>query len=460
MTPWFNLPKGAECGWQGPGDVAIIGAGLAGLCSARALLSVGFEVTVYEAGDKVASGASASPAGIVKPYVTRQPSDAMRFYEQAYKTLFQWLNELPDGGCFQPTGALQLEERPYPGNSARYENLDAPAASIKAGLTLQQDALYFKQAGWLSVEQLCQRLLADVKQRGGKVVFSSKLSRLTRIGNVDTSPGAGPGAGAGAGMVEIETNPANGEWELTFHSAPSVHCQQVVLASGTSLIDHDWLPKNVLFPARGQITAFNRDYELNTVISARQYAIPDKQCVWVGATFDRGNSDDSLIAKDDELNRQYATSLLTKNSINTAQTTQPSASALVDKTTNSAPTRQRIVDRFAGVRCTTLDRFPIVGPVPILAEARARYHDIHHGRHLDGYRSPAFYSGLAVMGGFGSRGIAAAPHASVLLANWASGRSDGDATETEYAPTTSTLYSENRLLSPLRFLIRQLKRGH
>lgn len=404
MTPWFALPKPADAGWQTPGDVAIVGAGLAGLCAARALLQTGFKVTVYEAAEHIAAGASASPAGIVKPYLTRQPTDAMRFYAQAFETLFTWLNELPNHGGFQAIGALQLVDdasrytRITPLNEhSTYEAVNPQDATQIASLPIEQSALFFKHGGWLSIQALCNHLKDDVIKRGAVIHTQHAL-------------------------IELARSEEHNRWVLQFEKQANTLHQQVVLANGATLANSPWLPKHGLIPARGQVSAFKKTCPMHTVISGRHYAIPDKDAIWVGASFNRGNNSSQWLDEDDEQNRHFAHTLL------------PGITAPLDE----------IVSRFAGVRCTTLDRFPLVGPVPDFKKAQRSYHDIHHGRNLSNYPAPNFHPGLAVIGGLGSRGITAAPHISVLLADWASGG--------------TSLHEQNRLLSPLRFLIRQLKR--
>jgi len=412
MTPpWFELPTPEACGWAIPPDdspvnsTAIIGAGIAGLCAAKALLKKGFPVTVYEAAPDCAAGASASPAGIIKPYVTRQPSDAMRFYTEAYKTLFRWLPELDNHGGLVSCGALQLIDRKFPDNPDVFETLSAEAASEFAGVQLSQSALRFKHAGWLSVHQLCHSLLSDVKALGGEFKTHHRLQNLSFDSNEDV-------------------------WTLTFdaNTTQASH-KTVLLASGAALVHCKLLPNPELIAARGQLTQFARSFALNTVVSGNNYAIPISSnndqtidSIWVGATFDRVNDDGACYETDDIKNQANANELL-------PHLHQPVDNAL---------------DSFAAVRCTTMDRLPILGPVPDADAALNAYHDIHHGRPLTDYPAPRFHPGLAVVGGLGSRGIALAPFAAELFVDWLTGG--------------NKLNEQNRLISPLRFLIRQLKR--
>lgn len=406
QTPWFDLPQATSCGWQRTSNVAVIGAGIAGLCTARALAKNGFNVTVYDSAAKCAAGASGSPAGIVKPYVTRVPSDAMRFHDLAYATLMRWLAELESSGGYRPIGALQLVGSSYGDRDAAekmaYELLDAQTSSTVSGVTLNSASIFFKHAGWLPVWKLCESLLLDLEERGGAFIGLHKLTDI--------------------GWQEAEKT-----WSLSFENAPKVQYKQVVLANGAALSQQKLVSTTELIPARGQISAMHRAFELHTVVSGQHYAIPDESCVWVGASFDRGNDNSAVSDADDIENRNVGNALLGN-----------------DLSPDADKPLGQVIDRFAGVRCTTLDRFPIVGPVPNTDTAQRQYHDIHHGRKLSAYPAPSFYPGLAVVGGLGAKGIAIAPFAADLLADWATGGNQ--------------LIGQNRLVSPLRFLIRRLKR--
>ncbi len=409
MTPWFNLPDASECGWRlptsgeqgkssGVPSVAIIGAGIAGLSAAFALQRIGYHVTVFDASDRCATGASASPAGIVKPYVTRQPSDAMRFYQNAYAVLMDWLVELGDASSYSEMGALQLKAEGYASNDVQ-QIVNAERASDIAGVSIDESAMWFRQAGWLSVQVLCEALLADVQRHGATFTPDHALIDLSR---------------------------ADEQWQLSFQQQPSAYFEHVILASGTDLLNEQWLPARTLIPARGQLTGFKNSTAIATVISGRHYAIPDEETLWVGATFDRGDRDTAVRVSDDDHNRNGLMDMLIEDCWH---------DPLIDET----PTAH-----YVGVRCTTVDRFPLVGPLPDFHKARSVYQDLHHGRNPSQYPTPKMQPGLAVLAGLGARGVVASPYCASLLSDWLTGGHQ--------------LRDANRWVSPLRNLIRELKR--
>ena len=197
-----------------------------------------------------------------------------------------------------------------------------------------------------------------------------------------------------------------------------------MLASGASLGSTPWTDELPVFPARGQITRFALATGCRAprrVVTGRHYAIPDGDTVYVGATFDRGITDAAPRASDDAANRTALAELLPDVTV-----------------------RSRALSGHAGVRATTPDRMPLIGPVPDAGAGRHRHAELSRGLPPTRYPPPPCVPGLAVLGGFGSRGIVAAPFAASLLADWLCG---GERLQ-PWAP----------LVHPARFAIRALRR--
>lgn len=395
--PWFRLPPAPT----GDGPVLILGAGLAGCHLAASLAARAQDVILLERGPSVAVGASGNPAAVAKPFVTRAPSDAGEFLAAAHDQLRERLamGRLAALAGYRRCGALQLTESPYPAH-ARYRVLDAADASAEAGTPLPSGALAFDDAGWLDPAALCRALVDDALSDGAQLALDADIRTIE-------APGGRHG------------------WRLVAQDGRRWEGRALVLANGTAVAATDWTRDLPLLPARGQISRFalrRSDSAPRCVVAGRRYAIPDGETLYVGATFERGVDDASARTSDDAANLAGLRALLPGVAV-----------------------RPEPVSSHAGVRASTPDRMPIVGPVPDFAACRALYADLSRGRDPQAYPPAPCVPGLAVSGGFGSRGVVGAPLAAALLADWLDG---GDALQ-RWTPQ----------LHPLRFAIRTARRG-
>ena len=87
----------------------------------------------------------------------------------------------------------------------------------------------------------------------------------------------------------------------------------------------------------------------------------------------------------------------------------------------------------------------MVGPVPDLDACRDLYADAVRGRGTGDVPAQPTVPGLAVLGGFGARGIVSAPFAAELVADWL----DSGIRLRGWAPS----------LLPVRFAVRALRRS-
>jgi tRNA 5-methylaminomethyl-2-thiouridine biosynthesis bifunctional protein len=380
--------------------LAIIGAGLGGCWLARTLADRGVSVGLIDQYGCAAQGASGNPAGIVKPFVTRAPCHAMQFYSLAHNYLLEQLKK-PDllAAGFQPCGVAQLVHRAYP-TSEQYQCLGMAQTDLQVGHSSHCQSIYFSASGWLNPQALCESLIDHPLITRH---FNHKIIACKRSNALNNPP----------------------IWSLSFEKQQQLECTHLVLANGESL---SMLPETQhlpLVPARGQLSRF----ELNShspaprcVVSGKHYVIPDGKTVLVGASFQRDIVHRSVLQHDHEQNRLGLSRLLPALSVN------PIAIA-----------------GYAGVRATTPDRLPVIGPAPDSHECKQAYAKLHHGNPNKQYAPLPTIKGLYLLGGFGSRGIVTAPIGAKLLADHLMGEDTLDA----WAP----------LVNPARFLIRQLKRG-
>jgi tRNA 5-methylaminomethyl-2-thiouridine biosynthesis bifunctional protein len=128
----FTLP-------QSSGHCIVIGAGIAGACTALSLARRGWQVTVLDAGSAPASGASALPAGLYAPYrsadhnLTSQitASGALLTRQLAQSLLIEGID-------WQPSGVLERKSGPFNDVLERWHPNAGwlkPAALVRACLT-------------------------------------------------------------------------------------------------------------------------------------------------------------------------------------------------------------------------------------------------------------------------------------------------------------------------------------
>ena len=396
--PWDQFAQQPPVSPAQSEPVLVIGAGLAGCWLARTLAEAGIRVLVLEAGPEAASGASSNPAGIAKPFVTRGPSLAMNFYIRAHEYLRQALrNWSLETGCqYSACGVIQLVGKPFEA-SRHFENISGRQMQDALHMPYSGHGLRFADAGWLNPAALCHCLLAHER---------IELRTHSQTQSIERG--------------------ADAHWIISLQDQARFLARHVVIASGVALNTLALTAHLNIRPARGQISRFSlanthsRASLPTHVVSGKHYLIPDGDSVIVGATFERDSLDASVRAHDDESNRVGLANMLAPLQIKDA------------------------IDAYAGIRATTPDRLPLVGPLSDASACNDVYADLHHGRKLSDYPALPIQPGIFMLGGLGSRGIVTAPYAAHLLADYMAGG--------EHIAEWASL------INPARFQIRRLKR--
>lgn len=406
--------------------IIIIGAGLAGCWLARTLAERHIPVLLIERHNSVASEASGNPAGIVKPFVTRSPSLAMHFHLIAHQyvrnQLAAW--NLSGPSQFHACGVLQLVKQRYP-DSASFRSLGKHQTDAIAGLALNSDALYFADGGWLNPGALCAALVQHPKIRCRLGTRVHSLSALA------------------------------GGWKVALGEGRQLLAGHVVQATGASRLLPEHSLAVPLIPARGQLSEFSirpGGKVPDCLINGRHYVIPMGDRVLVGATFERDSLDTAIRTEDHAANLAGLRALM------------PSLEA------DPEP-----IAGFAGIRATTPDRLPLVGPLPDFPAVIKAYASLKHGKPLTSYPELPVIEGFHLLSGLGSRGITTAPLCARLLADYLTGsartshrrpgHSHASAHQSETVHSTDALAAMHDLtdwaplLNPVRFKIRDLKRG-
>lgn len=395
--PWDQIsnPRALQSGNTNP--LIVVGAGLAGCWLARTLAESGVKVLVLDACTRVASGGSSNPVGLFKPYVTRSNSYPMQFYLEAYRCLQHRLHNwgLVGTSNYTSCGLLQLVETPYP-PSPHYQSIAPSETTRQAGSDLDANALLFDCAGWLNPAALCRALLEHMNI---EVRCEQRIVDISAV--------------------------SDHQWKVSIDRQTELIAEHIVLGTGATNTGFDVTTALTTIPARGQLSRFSLakgTSKLNQVVNGKSYVIPDGDSIIVGATFERGVNDASLSELDNTLNLKGLNDTIPRYKVN------PHA-----------------INAYSGVRATTHDRLPMVGPVPDSDRCNEVYADIRHGRSLDRYPPLPVHRGLYAIAGLGSRGIVTAPFAASLLSDFIL----GGQSISEWMP----------LINPARFIVRQLKRS-
>ena len=360
-----------------PTHALVLGGGLAGASTARALARQGIACTVIDRHAEPAAEASGNPAGLFHGAVMGHDGPHARLLRAAALASEGSLRAaLARGvpGCID--GLLRLESKlalpamqallDRQGLPPRYvQALSVASASQRAGIALSLPAWFYPGGGWADPAALVRDALATagLTWRG-----ATRVQRIARLGPV---------------------------WQL-FDAADQFVAEAplLVLANGADALRLAGLPSQWLQRQRGQVswshgTAATAP-RLPVASGGYVLTLPDGRLLF-GATNQADDDDPSVRDSDHRANRAKAALLIGPNALREAD-------ALSGR---------------VGWRAATPDRLPLVGPVPDLAAARPP--------RADAPRLLPRHPGLWLHSGLGSRGLTTATLCAELIAAQVSG---------------------------------------
>ena len=413
----YKSPSQRERGW-GEGEIfphhnrsaTLIGAGIAGVCLAHALVQRGWQVTLIEKHPGPAMGASGNPAGVVRPQLTMDESFNGRLSRQAFLQTVGFISEISrlaslatpqsprpsgdplyqggkyvvplDKGGLGGFGASPLTPHPshafngvlhlarneeqavhmpamlaahkYPENFSRWVTQDE--AGELAGMPVTSPGLYFPQGGWLTGQRIASLLLIQCGERLSHH-FTHSATRLEQ-----TSDG----------------------WRVWEKDSLLAESPVVILTGAHEAAQFANLP---LTPVRGQITMLPDGNlpDLNIPVTREGYVLPTRNGIGnIGASF--AFDDDPMQRNADQISNLERLGRLLKN--------PPAINA------NGLGAR-------VSFRAATPDRLPLVGA---LANEEASYPPETPLQHLS--RQPGLYA----LTGLGARGLVWGPFLAKALA--------------------------------------------
>lgn len=351
-------------------SATLIGAGIAGVCLAHALVQRGWQVTLIEKHPGQAMGASGNPAGVVRPQLTLDDSFNGRLSRQAFLHTVKQLATLHPAPfplhCFK--GVLHLAR-----NNEQAEHMPAMLAAHKypesfsrwvtqneagelAGMPVTAPGLYFPQGGWMTGPRIASSLLNQC---------GDKLTRhFTRT------------------ATRLEQTPEG--WRVWENDSLLAESPVVILTGAHEVVQFADLP---LTPVRGQVTTLPDGSlpDLNIPVTREGYVLPTRKGVGnVGASF--AFDDDPMPRDADQISNLERLGRLLVN--------PPSFNA-------------RELGARVSFRAATPDRLPLIGA---LANADTGFPPETQLQHLP--RLP----GLHALTGLGARGLVWGPFLAQALA--------------------------------------------
>ncbi|WP_281648399.1 bifunctional tRNA (5-methylaminomethyl-2-thiouridine)(34)-methyltransferase MnmD/FAD-dependent 5-carboxymethylaminomethyl-2-thiouridine(34) oxidoreductase MnmC [Parendozoicomonas sp. Alg238-R29] len=409
--PWLK-PAPAP---RNQNQAIVIGAGLAGASTARALADRGWNVTVLDKKPSPASGASGNPQGMLYTRLSAHDTPLTQLVLQGYRHSINTFTQLP-GNLYNPVGIVQLPDSEK--EETRQQQLigcghfdsiltgkTAKDLSQIAGTDIPQDGLWFEDGGWVSPPAVVKTLLEH-----SNITFRGECSVKTLDRTDD-------------------------HWILLLENGEELNSPVVIIACGHQANELSQTSHLPLKSIRGQITvvpATESSQKLKTVLCEEGYIAPAASGQHtLGATFHFHDKDENCRSADHQAN------------LNTIKSFAPSvAKALEFDQLNPEELEGR-----TGFRCTTPDYLPVVGPVMDEPKFKQRFAALEKNAKTRIEQPMLWLEGLYINAGHGSRGLVTCPLAGEILACQITG---------EMSPTSMNLVSE---LHPGRFPARKLIKG-
>ena len=386
-TPWFHSQP-ANLKEQ---DIAIIGGGIASLCTAISLVKRGAKITIYCENEQTALNASGNKQGAFYPQLSDNNERNIRFYIHAFAYGHQFLQwaiqqqiEFEHEFCGVALCAYnektesklnKIADLNLP--SDLYQSLNQSELSEKVGLPLPFGGGFIPQGAWLAPRQLVQDAFAFLEKQSIQIKTSQKVTALSQ-----TEHG----------------------WQIKTAENETFNHEVIVLANGHKLTEFEQTRKLPLYPVRGQVSQIPTSanlLKLKTVLCYDGYLTPVDQAKTshcIGASHVRDNA-----------TREFSLIEQQENQQKIQQNIPEDWTKEVDTSGNIA----RI-----GVRCSVRDLTPMMGAVPHFSAQQTQYQNLFNlRRRKQTIEQAENYPNLYLIGALGSRGLTSAPLLGETLAS-------------------------------------------
>ena len=310
----FESDRGAR--WTTIRSAVVIGAGLAGVATARQLAERGIAVSLIDAAPAPPNRMAATLL-----HCRMLPDGSLPARQRSLSYLYSthWYDRTPHvppaTGVLQFPGPTMDQQRLELSAAAYSESgnwlipVDAVTASSLAGLPVRQSALFFPHGRTLNLQLLCQELIRHplIDYRAGVVASS------------------------------VATDP---DRAIVNTSADTLRCDQIVLCTGVSTNNFDQARYLELLPVWGQIDCVAPERSPLIPIVGEGFMIPFASDCAIGATYEH---------------KPWANDAATEFNLRRFDHWWHSLTA--------RHAARRVLASLRGTRAVTSDRLPIIGPL-------------------------------------------------------------------------------------------------
>jgi tRNA 5-methylaminomethyl-2-thiouridine biosynthesis bifunctional protein len=391
-------------------EVTVVGAGIAGLCTAHKLSERGFKVTVIDSAKTILP--RANQQAVLFPNFSDKKGPLADFHFSAFHYALSYYRTHHPNALNTP-GLIQLfDDESKPQNIAAHfqDCLDADSQvtflkpdEVKnlSGLATQQSALFYPDGSWINTKELFSTdLLTNVE-----LLLDTHIEKIQFENN----------------RWVLDTNAGKKE-TTTLILATSIAAEEQIASIDPNLF---WKTGKI----RGQVTHIPVDNlpKVKQIICHEGYICPSLSSSHyeLGASYDLGSQEDTLSAESQVQNLKKLLNVLPDFNVPYTQAYETLAGKV-------------------GFRATTRDYLPLVGPIPKSHDFLTRYAPLKHNKNATIPEVGEYHPGLFVLTGFGSKGYTSAPLCAEILADYL--------TSDFFPLSTDKIQS----LHPARFLIRAI----
>lgn len=371
--PWFDTYSNHNPEMK----VIIIGGGISGITTAYSLANRGYNVTIYEQGNAIASGASGNYQAILYgSFKSSNPSIKEFSYTGYNYSLNLIKNILPHnpGNC----GLIELaqDETEYishqkiaatlPSDFCRIVDQDE-INKLSGSTVICKSGLYFPNGLWVNPFNFLNQL---IKHPNIKVICNTLISDISRHNNIT--------------------------WNVISNGQIIDNAHNIVVCNADKLNEISLFSKLSIRKIRGQISIINNKSPTNIILCGNGYITPNFDNKYtIGATFDFRNLNTIVTGSDHLTNIKHIKNMGLNISDNIHE-----------------------IAGNAAIRASTYDYMPLVGPIANYDLFIERYAKLKLDSNYWLTDKCPYLHGIYLNIGHGAKGLSTAPICGEIIADY------------------------------------------